>query len=132
MFDQLSLSDYLALMIGLYLFAAGVGLFMEGAAYKEAIAAFKDNVAIGYLAAILAFASGVVLIRLHNDWEGWRAIVLSLVGWAALIEGVLMLAFRRQFIEFFLKLNIYSPKVIGGISLCCLLFGLMLMSTVVL
>ena len=132
MLGELSLTEFLALAFGLYMIAAGIGLLSEGDNYNQILAEFKDNAALGYIAGIMAFALGVVIVRLHNDWSSVMAGVVSLIGWAALVEGVLMLAFRRQFIEFFLKLNIYSPKVIGGISLCCLLFGLMLMSTVVL
>jgi hypothetical protein len=43
---------------------------------------------------------GAVMVAVHNLWTDPLAIVVSLVGWGALIEGVLMLAIRRPFLNF--------------------------------
>ncbi len=132
MFDALSLTDYLALMFGLYLSAAGIGLLNEGEGYKQAIADYRDNVAMGYLGAIIAFVIGAVMVKVHNDFDGWRAGLISLIGWGALLEGILMLAFRRQFMNFFLNLNFFQTPVIRGFGIGCLLVGLLLVGSVVL
>ena len=98
MLGELSLTEFLALAFGLYMIAAGIGLLSEGDNYNQILSEFKDNAALGYIAGIMAFALGVVIVRLHNDWSSVVAGVVSLIGWAALVEGVLMLAFRRAFL----------------------------------
>lgn len=130
MFETLSMVDYLSLMLALYLLAAGIGLFFDGANYRQAIEVFRDNTALGYLAAIFAFVAGAVLLRLHNGLGGFQDIVISIVGWGALIEGLLMLAFRRPFIQFFISLDIYSPGMIRFFAGLCFVLGLALLFSV--
>ena len=38
------------------------------------------------------------MVSVHNLWTGPLAVVVSVFSWGALIEGVLMLAVRRQFL----------------------------------
>lgn len=128
MFDALTLTDYLALMIGLYLLAAGAGLLFEGANYKAMLVEFKDNVALGYITAIMTFVIGVVLVKLHTDWSGWRAGLVSLFGWAALIEGVLMLAVREKFLSFFTRFD-FSAALVRGFGIGCLVLGALLVGS---
>ncbi len=125
MLGELSLTEFLALAFGLYMIAAGVGLLYEGENYNQIIVEFKDNAAIGYIAGIMVFALGVVIIRVHNDWSSVVAGVVSLIGWVALIEGVLMLAFRRAFLGFFTKIN-FSLLIINGFAVICLVLGVWL------
>jgi len=122
MVSELSLTEFLALAFGLYMIAAGIGLLSEGDNYNQIISDFKDNAALGYLAGILAFALGVVIVRFHNDWSSVMAGVVSLIGWAALVEGVLMLAFRRAFLGVFAGIN-FSSAVTRGFGVACVALG---------
>ena len=126
MFDGLSLTDYLALMFGVYLIAAGLGLFFEGEAYNDMIDVFRDNAALGYIAGVMAFVVGVVIVRIHNDWSSLEAIIVSLVGWFSLIEGVLILAFRRPFLAAVGKIGFSGPMLAGFAIFCFLLGGVLL------
>jgi len=58
---------------------------------------FQANPVLGYIGGIIALIMGVVIVGFHNVWTGWAAILVTIVGWAALIEGVLMLAVSRSF-----------------------------------
>ncbi len=110
MFSSFNLTDFLALIFGLYLFAAGVGLLLDGDEYQSMLDEFYENPALGYISGILVFVLGAVVVRLHDDWSSFTAGLVTLLGWAMLVEGFLLLAFRRQFLGFFAKLNI-SGKV---------------------
>lgn len=122
MFSSLNLTDFLGLMFGLYLLAAGIGLLLDGDEYQAMLDEFYENPALGYIGAILVFVLGAVVVRLHNDWSSFTAGLVSLVGWAMLIEGVLLLAIRRQFLGFFAKLNL-SSKVYNLFGLFAALGG---------
>ncbi|GAA6211523.1 hypothetical protein NBRC116602_12640 [Hyphomicrobiales bacterium 4NK60-0047b] len=122
MFSSLNLTDYLAFMFGLYLVAAGIGLLLDGDEYQSMLDEFYENPALGYIGAILVFALGVVVVRLHNDWSSFTASLVSFVGWAMLVEGFLLLAVRRQFLGFFAKLNL-SSKVYNLFGLFAVIAG---------
>lgn len=98
-------TDTLAFFFGLYLLAAGVGLLVDPKGYAGMLESFRETPALGYIAAIAAFVVGAFIVTVHNVWSGPVAILLTLVGWAAVAEGVLMLACRRWFLDLFAPLG---------------------------
>ena len=61
----------------------------------------QDPVVLGYLGGILAFAIGGTIVAIQNDWSSLVAGFVSLIGWISLLEGALLLAFRKRFLAFF-------------------------------
>ncbi len=104
MIEGNSATDVIAAMIGLYMLAGGVGMLTDRDLWSRVIKEFAASPALGYLAGILAFAIGAAIVAAHNRWGTPLEIVVSLIGWAALVEGVLMLALRRPFLGFFARL----------------------------
>ena len=98
MIATLTITQILGVIIGLYMVATGIGLLTGRGSYTTLIDELRDNTALGYLTSVFVFVLGAVIVAVHNRWTGPVAIVVSLVGWAALIEGVLMLAIRRPFL----------------------------------
>lgn len=129
MFNTLNLTDFLSLMFGVYLIAAAISLLLMNDDYPEMMEEFIENGALGYLTGVVVFALGVVLVRVHNDWSSWQAGFVSLVGWGVLIEGVLMLAIRRQFVGAFLALS-YQPVLLRIFGFAALLAGIGLIALV--
>ena len=99
MIETLSTTQILAVFIGLYMVAVAIGLLTGRGSYATMIDELRDNTAFGFLTGAFAFALGAAMVAVHNLWTGPLAIVVSLVGWAALIEGVLILAIRRRFLD---------------------------------
>lgn len=97
MLAQFDLTQTLGLILAVYMTAAGIGLLTDSKGYSEVIDDFLNNNALVYIGAIVAFAMGATIIAIHNLWGSPLQFIVSLVGWAAAIEGVLMLAFRRPF-----------------------------------
>ena len=59
----------------------------------------RDNTTLGFITGVFTFALGAFIISLHNIWTNPLAIIVSLIGWAALIEGLLFLAVRKPFMR---------------------------------
>ena len=97
--ETLASTETLALFIGLYMLAGGTGILIDHRNYSGVIEEFRASVAVSYLGGVVVFVLGAVLVALHNVWTSPSAILVSLIGWAALIEGVLLLAFRRPFLD---------------------------------
>lgn len=117
MIEGNSATDVIAAMIGLYMLAGGVGMLTDRDLWSRVIKEFAASPALGYLAGILAFAIGAAIVAAHNRWGTPLEIVVSLIGWAALVEGVLMLALRRPFLGFFARLapSASAPRIIAGL-----------------
>lgn len=115
----------IASLIGLYFVSAGIGLLVDRDFCANVIAELRDQTVLGFIAGIVTFVIGGTIVAVHNDWSGLLAGFVSLVGWVALAEGVLILAFRRWFLGLFSGLNL-SPVVITGFGAGTTALGLLL------
>ena len=98
MIETLSVTQILAVFIGVYMVAAGIGLVTDRDAYATLIDDMRENTALGYVTGAFVFFLGAAMVAVHNLWTGPLAVVVSVFSWGALIEGILMLAVRRQFL----------------------------------
>jgi len=117
MIEGYSATEVIAAMIGLYMLAGGAGMLTDRDVWSRVIREFAGSPALGYLAGILAFAIGAAIVAAHNRWDTPLEIFVSIIGWAGLVEGVLMLALRRPFLGFFARLapSAAAARMIAGL-----------------
>jgi len=92
--------------MGLYFVAAGTGLI---ASRDELQGMFRDlagQPALGYLGGLIAFGIGGAIVASHNIWGDILSGFVSLIGWIALAEGVLMLSARKWFLGLFERMTL--------------------------
>lgn len=122
----MDLTHVLASLIGLYFVAAGIGLLVDREAFSNAIGELDAHPMLGYLGGIIAFVIGGTIVGLHNNWSTLLAGFVSAVGWAALAEGVLMLAVRKWFLGLFTGLG-QSPNIVRAFGYGTVAGGLLLL-----
>ena len=125
-----SITQTLALFIGLYMLAGGTGLLVDHKNYAGVIGEFRASVAVSYLGAVLVFVLGAVLVAIHNIWTSPSAILVSLIGWGALVEGMLLLAFRKPFLDVVSKFPI-SRKTMAPFGVLTVALGVWLVYSAV-
>ena len=125
MIETLSVTQILAVFLGLYMVAAGIGFLTGRGSYATLIDELRDNTALGYVTGAFVFALGAAMVAVHNLWTGPLAIVVSLVGWGALIEGVLMLAIRRTFLGL-VKVVPLTPATLVPCGIAAIVLGAVL------
>ena len=126
MIETLSVTQILAVFLGLYMVAAGIGFLAGRGSYATLIDELRNNTALGYVTGAFVFALGAAMVAVHNLWTGPLAIVVSLVGWGALIEGVLMLAIRRTFLGL-VKVVPLTPATMVSCGIAAIVFGAVLL-----
>ncbi len=126
MFETLTTTQTLAGLIGLYFLAAGIGLLLDRDGVMKMSEALFMQPIFGYLGGVMAFAIGGAIVAVHNDWSGFLAGFVSLVGWIALAEGVLMLACRKLFLGLFLPMA-QSVGFVKAMGLGTIVAGLVLL-----
>ena len=90
-------SRYIARLIGPVLLIMGIGMaagmLIEGDAYSGMMKEFIGSRALIFLTGALALTAGVAIVNAHNVWErDWRVLV-TILGWLAIIRGVVNLVF---------------------------------------
>jgi hypothetical protein len=101
MLDTYSTTQILAALIGLYFAAAGIGLVSNSIQVSDMFRDLKAQPMVGYLGGLIAFTIGGAILAVHYDWSSFLAGFVTFVGWAALFEGVLLLAARDWFLDLF-------------------------------
>jgi hypothetical protein len=78
-----------ARMLGGMLFISGAGILLNRESFRATANEFLRGVGLIYVSGILALVTGLTIVNLHNLWTiDWRTL-LTLVGWFAVIEGIL-------------------------------------------
>lgn len=124
---NLDTTHVLAFLIGLYFCAASLGIMNNRTAVWDMVAELSGSPALGYIGGLIAFAMGGAMVAIHNDWGTPLAIAVSAIGWICLIEGVLLLAVREQFIGLFTRWR-PTPAVMMAIALVTMAAGVVLVA----
>ncbi len=78
---------------------------------------FIKNQALVYFSGVIALILGILLVVSHNVWRTDWTVVITVIGWLALIKGSLLLFFPNAVLQLAKKLNDKNRYIItGGIS----------------
>jgi uncharacterized protein YjeT (DUF2065 family) len=110
-------SVFIAKLLSLMYVVVGLGMLFSGAYYKKALSEMLKQSGFMYLGGLMALFIGFLIVFFHNVWEGWP-ILITLVGWLALLKGVVLLVFPKAMMKWagsmYKSLN---PSAIGVIAL---------------
>jgi hypothetical protein len=88
-------SRYLAKLIGPVALAMGVFITINGAAFRIMIGQFLGNYALIFIAGLLTLTAGIAIVLAHNIWtRDWR-VLITVLGWLAVIGGALRIVFPQ-------------------------------------
>ncbi len=80
------------------------------------------NDATIYLGGLFAVTIGYFMVSLHNVWSQDWTVLVTILGWTALVKGVLILAFPKSMMTFTKKVTKLKHLNVVGFGL--LAFGL--------
>lgn len=101
MAETAQISAWIALFVGLYALAAGVGELRAPGGWGMMIKEMERSAALRYIVGFLTLAYGATLY-LVNPWrpDDWLAILVSVIGGAHVAQGLLVLASGERFLDF--------------------------------
>jgi len=114
-------SILIAKIIGILYFSFGIGILFNKKYYSKAFENLLKDSTYLVLGGILAVIFGLLIVEFHNNWiENWT-VIITIIGWAALLKGVFLLVFPTS-------LNVFKPLFKNGLftkfsSLLIILFG---------
>lgn len=126
MLETMTLTEVLAVLMGTYFLLVGIGLFLNSDIYPRLVTEMRESISIGYIAAVLTYALGAVLVAIHNDWSNGLAMLVSLFAWLTLIKGIVLLAFRGPMMNLYSSIN-FSSTFVRFSSLFNLVIGVVLL-----
>jgi hypothetical protein len=89
-------SIFLAKLIGPVCLVIGLALLTNGAAFRTLAGEFLNSPALTFLSGVITLPAGLAIVLTHNVWTGdWR-ILITILGWLAIVSGAArMLAPQR-------------------------------------
>lgn len=117
-------------LAGIVYLSVGIGIISSRDFYSKMVANFMDNAAAYYLGGLTALTIGYLLVTFHNDWVKDWPVLITILGWIALIKGIFLLAAPNaaaQVSSYFIKnvkfINIWATvAIILGALFCWLGF----------
>lgn len=116
----------LARILGGYMVITGVALLLHRDMAQELLERLKGDSPLTFTMAILALVMGLVVVSIHNVWTGPVSIVISLIGWLAVIEGFGIMVLRQRYIALVAPL-VRPPWAVVAWSVATVLLGLWLL-----
>ena len=86
-------------LLGLVYAAAGVREFIDKGSYKKIIQDSIESPALYYLFGLLALVLGFLLVLYHNEWSMSWSVIITIFGWIAFIEGILIVTYPAPFLK---------------------------------
>ena len=86
-------SIFLAKALGIYLIFISIAFVVKEQSLKARISAMMSNQAFLMAPGVVAFIIGILLVVSHNLWvEDWR-VLITIIGWMALLKGMTIILF---------------------------------------
>lgn len=85
-------TTFLGKLIGLYCILFSLSMFTHKGATVEMVTALVHNPPMVFIVGLIALVAGLAMILGHNVWSGGALpVIVTLIGWLALIKGLLLL-----------------------------------------
>jgi hypothetical protein len=93
--EKMDTSRYIARLMGPVMLVIGIGMaagmFVEGESYSSLMKEFIGPRALILITGVLALLAGLIIVNAHNLWvPDWRVLITAL-GWLAILRGVMNL-----------------------------------------
>src|ERR1039458_5067218 len=83
---------FLSRLIGLYCILIALSMMTRRQAIVEAVTVLLQNPSMTLILGVITLAAGLAMVLAHNIWSGGAlVVVVTLVGWMALIKSLLFL-----------------------------------------
>jgi hypothetical protein len=117
----MSLTNYLAEFIGIYIAIMCVVMMVRKQAMLEIMATFVDQRPLMFILAMLRILIGLGIVIAHNRWSGAPAIAVTVIGWITLLRGIALMLVpqqtERRVLEVFKKSGPLYGAAAAGLAL---------------
>jgi hypothetical protein len=116
-------SIFLAQLIGPILAVIGLGVLINRAGYQAvAEEVVKSRVQL-WLSGVLALTAGLAIVLVHNEWDLSWDVIITIIGWLAIVRGLLRLLIPQQIGDFLSRGLARGPQVLTGVGVVALVVG---------
>ena len=86
-------------ILGLACAATGLGVLLWPSVCQQVLLALEEFRAMAYLTAFLLLTIGGFLVAVHHDWTWSRSVLITIIGWLALLGGLSIFILPKTFLR---------------------------------
>lgn len=91
------ISIFYAQVIGLWLFIAGLAMILNQARFKKTLLETVNDAGMMNYAGFTALGIGLLVAISHNIWVAGWPVVITILAWLAILQGIARLFFPDRF-----------------------------------
>ena len=89
-------SKFVAGLVGPLLLTVAISLFLNQSQMAEMMDQFARIWALVFIAGMLTLVAGLTIVQTHNVWSGGWPVIITVLGWLAIIGGVARMVLPRE------------------------------------
>ncbi|MHC4264757.1 MAG: hypothetical protein ACYSUK_02360 [Planctomycetota bacterium] len=109
-------------LFGLVYLAVGSGILVNPEYYKNLFQEFAEKCCVMYLSGIMSLSIGFLLVTFHNIWAWEWSVILTIIGWLALIKGLVILVRPKAMMSMIEALT--TERLFKVMPICTIMLGL--------
>jgi hypothetical protein len=121
----MDISLVIAQVLGTFFALVGIAMVVNSKATAVAIGESVQNKGILWMWGFLAVLVGAVIVAFNNTWTSGLPLLITILGWLALIKGAFILILPRAAAALYGKFNKSGMLVVCGVVV--FIFGMMLL-----
>jgi hypothetical protein len=115
------LTTFLSQLIGPVLLLMGLSIGLNRKYYSDWMRKIDKHEACLFFMAITEVTIGLAIVLSHNLWGTIEEVVITVVGYGAILEGAVVLIGGKSYVKGIMKK--LSPDLITIAVICCLVVG---------
>ena len=96
----MDVSILVAQMAALVYLAAGVAAISGTLNFKKLVEDFTKSPALTFISGFMALIIGVALVAAHNFWVKDWTVLVTIIGWACLVKGLMLIVYPKYLLSF--------------------------------
>lgn len=115
-------SKSIAGLIGPTLVAGALAVLLNLGTWPALVEQGFRDPALIFVSGFPLFVAGLAIVRAHNRWEGSWAVLVTVVGWLALLSGLSRILFPTRLASIAVR-AVHSTGVLPAVAIVLLVVG---------
>jgi len=120
--DTMTTSRTIAGLLGPTLIALPVAMLLNLGSFPAIAEQFARELPLIFVSGILLFVAGLAIVRAHNIWSGGWPVLVTVLGWLAIIGGLARMLFPTRAAGIAAQFG-ESRGMLAGTAIVLLLIG---------
>ena len=89
-------SVIIARLMGPLLLTAAISMLLNRKAFQKIAEEATKNTALFYISGVMSLLGGLAVVQFHNLWVAGWPVLITIVGWLAVVRGLARMLFPEQ------------------------------------